>query len=647
MERKVAAMNLEQNNKIDEQKNVEDALEKTAQSDIKQQDTEDATHADLTEKIADDEVAEEAIEQEEQADTDIEQVAASAEDTEQTSAETEENADNFYVDIVKKAKEFVESTDWAFVSNELANLNLHIEEGPAPDTEESKNLIKEFGEIRASFEVRKREHYEALNKKREENLVKKKELLKEFTDIINNERWTATKEVAQISNKWDQIKQLPQNEVEALNERFAALITEFEDHKVDRLVKKLQKEEENLTLKLVLQDKMDAIIAQCESEESNFDALNKELDDLITQWRKVGRVPVEKNESVWERFNNTVDNFNNLRFKYDKQYRKAIEKALEHKKKLVADAEQLIDQEDIAEASRRVNKLHKAWKKTKSLPQKDENELWEKFKAATDAFNEKKAENMDVLREQEQENLELKLELIEKAESIQHTEDYEAGHKVMQLLMDEWKKIGPVPRKKSSKIWKNFKAAMDVFYEERRDHFKDIRKDQKDNLGLKKDIIDKLAELGKHEDPAKAVEEAKALQEEFKKIGHVPLKSKNKVWKQYREVCDIIYDRFRAMGADLGMERKLASQGVEPKDRKQVIKLEKELNQIKKDIHRLEAEAIQYEEAQTYFKPTKKGNKLLDELQEKIEKAHNQLDEKKKRVNKIEIEIENLTSEEE
>src|SRR5690554_789064 len=383
VERKVAVMNLEQNNKIDEHKTEEDSQEKLVQSDIKQQDAEVTPQAELTEKVAEAEAVEETVEQVEQAESEPEQVEATTEDSEQVSTETEESADNFYAEIVKKAKEFTESNDWSFVSNELANLNLHVEEGPAPDSEESKKLIKEFGDIRAEFEVRKREHYEALNKKREENLVKKKDLLKEFTDIINNERWSATKEVAQISNKWDQIKQLPHNEVEALNERFAALVTEFEDHKVDRLVKKLQKEEENLTLKLVLQDKMDAIIANSESEESNFDALNKELDDLIPQWRKVGRVPVEKNEHVWDRFNNTVDNFNNLRFKYDKQYRKAIEKALEHKKKLVADAEQLIDQEDIAEASRRVNKLHKAWKKTKSLPQKDENELWEKFKAAT------------------------------------------------------------------------------------------------------------------------------------------------------------------------------------------------------------------------------------------------------------------------
>ncbi len=647
VERKVAAMNLEQNNKTEDNKTEKELAEEIVQADEKQADieVEKVSSVEEASPSADLEEAETISDKEDDVQDTTEEVV-SAESAE-VDAELELESDKFYSDLVNKAKEFAESTDWALASNEFANLALHLSEGPAPDSQVSKDLIKEFETIRTEFELRKKEHYEELNKKREENLVKKKELLKEFTDIINNEKWSATKEVAQICHKWEHIKQLPHNEIEALNERFAALVTEFENHKVDRLVKKLQKEEENLTLKLVLQDKMDAINSRTGDEDVDFEALSKEFDDLITQWRKVGRVPVEKNDAVWDRFNKAQDDFNDLRFKNDKQYRKVIEKALEHKKKLVAEAETLIDQEDIAEAARRVNKLHKAWKKTKNLPQKDENELWDKFKAATDAFNEKKAENIDMLRDQEQANLEEKLKLIEKAESIQHTEDYEAGHKVMQLLMQEWKKIGPVPRKKSSKVWKSFKSAMDVFYEERRDHFKDIRKDQKDNLAAKKEIIEKLAELGKHEDPAKAVEEAKALQEEFKKIGHVPLKSKNKVWKQYREVCDTIYERFRSLGADLGMERRLASQGVEPGDRKQVIKLEKEQNNIKKDISRLEAEAIQYEEAQTYFKPTKKGNKLLDELQVKIEKAKAQLVEKRKRLTEIEIEIEGFTESDE
>ncbi len=633
-------MSLEQNNEMEDKNIDNDVVEETTQPNAEQEDgieettpseDKETTTAQDTEATSPEDAPEEEAE-----------LAQSPTEAQEPEEEQEENADSFYESIVAKAKEFIESNDWSYVSNEFANLGLHIGEGPAPDTDKSKELFKEYEALKSDFEARRQEYYEQLNKKREENLAKKKELLKQFAEIINTEKWTATKEVSQIANTWEQIRQLPANEAEALNERFETLMQEFESHKVDRLVKKLQKEEENLTLKLVLQDKMDGLLEKGSNKDTDFEQLSKELENLIRQWRKVGRVPNEKNENVWERFNTTIDEFNSLRFKYDKGYRKAIEKALATKKKLVAEAELLIEQEDLARAARKVNKLHKAWKKARNLPQKDENELWELFKAATDSFNEKKSENMDLLKEQEQQNYELKLKLIEKAESIQNTDDYEAGHKVMQLLMEEWKEIGPVPKKKSSKIWKKFKAAMDVFYEERRDHFKDIRKDQKDNMTAKKEILEKLEALGSHEDPAAAIDEAKKLQADFKKIGHVPLKYKNKIWKEYREVCDVIYDRFRAVGADLGMERKLASQGVEPKDRKQIIKLEKELNNLKKEISTLEAESIQYEEAKTYFKPTKKGNKLLDELQEKIEKSYEKLGEKRKRQNEIEVEIDKI-----
>jgi exonuclease VII small subunit len=417
---------------------------------------------------------------------------------------------------------------------------------------------------------------------------------------------------------------------------------EFEDHKVDRLVKKLEKEEENLELKLLLLDKMDGTVQKLDENTSNFEELEGAFNKLISQWRKVGRVPSEKNQALWNRFNAVQDTFNELRFKFDKKYRESIEKALEKKKKLVKEAQALVDQDNIAQAARKVNKLHKRWKKAGNLPQKEENEMWDLFKAATDKFNELKSDNLDVLRKQEEENLTKKHALIEKAVEAKDTDNFDTGHQTMQNLMSQWKKIGPVPRKKSSKIWKQFKGAMDVFYDRRREAFKGQRKDQKENLARKEQILEKLAELGKHEDPALAVQEAKKLQEEFKDAGYVPIKVKNKIWKQYREACDVIYDRYRSLGADLGMEKKLANQGIDPDTRKDIIKYQKERDKLKKDVSKLESEMIQYEEAQTYFKPTNKGNALKDELQQKIDKAEKSIEKKQDRLSELRKQIDQL-----
>ncbi|MFN1834829.1 DUF349 domain-containing protein [Balneola sp. MJW-20] len=550
----------------------------------------------------------------------------------------------YYKEILERAKEVAVQEDWAFVTTELSNLAQQITEGPESSDDEVRALIDAFEQTREEFEQRKQAHYDELNRKKEENLARKKELLKQLSDIISEEKWTATKEVGQIRSKWDNIKLLPNSEKDTINERYEELLAEFDDHKVDRLVKKLQKEEENLELKLLLLDKMDSTTKKLGEEEADYKALNKEFNDLLAQWRKVGRVPSEKNEAVWDRYNTAQDAFNTYRLKHDKKYREKIEKSLSKKKNLIKEAEALVDMKNIAKAARKVNKLHKAWKKTGNLPQKDENDLWDQFKAATDAFNQKKSDNIEVLRDQEEENYEKKKELVQKAAEAKTTDDFDAGHQLMQDLMEQWKKIGPVPRKKSSKIWKKFKAEMDEFYDRRRDHFKEQRKDHKENLARKNEILEKLRELGKHEDPALAVEEAKKLQQSFKDAGHVPIKVKNKIWKEYREACDVIYDRYRALGSDLGMERKLAAEGIDPKARKEIIKYEKEIGKLKKEISSIESEVIQYKEAKTYFKPTNKGNKLIDELQEKIDKAEEKLDDKADRVYELKKKIDLITA---
>lgn len=589
-----------------------------------------------------------AEEVEEDSSKDKENIESEAENTETSSEEEneetdeEEDAETFYSEVVDRAKELVVQTDWAFVTTELSNLAQKVTEGPESVSDKAKDLISEFEELRDNFEQKKKEYYDEQNRKKEENLAKKKDLLKSLSEIINEEKWSATKEVGKIKGQWESIKLLPQSEVEALEKRFKELMDEFEDHKVDRLVKKLQQEEENLELKLLLLDKMDGLVKKLEEKSPDFEELENEFNKLISQWRKVGRVPSDKNQALWDRFNAVQDTFNETRFKFDEKYRKVIEKALEKKKKLIKEAEALVDQENIAKAARKVNKLHKAWKKAGNLPQKDENEMWDLFKAATDKFNEVKSENIDLLREQEEKNLEKKFELIEKAKEEKDTDNFDRGHQIMQNLMSEWKKIGPVPRKKSSKIWKQFKGAMDEFYDRRREAFKGERKDQKENLAKKEEILEKLNELGKHEDPALAVQEAKKLQEEFKNIGYVPIKMKNKIWKQYREACDVIYDRYRALGSDLGLEKKLANQGIDPDTRKDIIKYQKERDKLKKEISSLESDVIQWGEAKTYFKPTNRGNKLLDELQEKIDNAESSIEEKQDRLVELKKEIDQL-----
>lgn len=554
------------------------------------------------------------------------------------------NPKEYYESLVESAKQLMEMTDWAYVSMELDNIDLKWGEGPDPEDFDIAPLREKINELREGFEAKKKAHYEEKKQQREENLEKKKDLLKKLKEIVDEEKWTHTKEVGKIKGQWDRVKSVPADEAESLEKRFSELLKTFDDHKVDRMVKRMQQEEDNLTGKLVILEKMEAFTSGLD-EKSDWEELEKEFENLSKQFRKIGKVPSDKNQGVWERYHSAQDTFHSMRFKFDKAYRNEIEKFLSKKKKLIDEAEALIDADDLAQAARDVNKLHRRWKKVGNLPQKDENEMWNRFKAATDAFNDKKTDSLDELRDQEQENLDEKMELIKKAEELSDSEEWESTHQQLQNLMKKWKEVGPVPKRKSGKIWKQFKGAMDRFYDRRRDHFKEVKEERKDNLKEKEDVLKQLSELKDHESPIEAVELAKPLQEEFKKAGYVPIKHKNRLWKEYREVCDVIYERFRAAKAAVDVVGKENIDNLTKDDIADIRKLKSETAKLSKQISSLKSELIQKKESLSYFKPSRNSNPLLDEVKKKIQDAEEDIVKKEERLAELEKEIDMITKE--
>jgi len=573
--------------------------------------------------------------------------AAQAEPAEDSEESVEEEADDesdpadYYKELGDKAEELMEMTDWAYVSMEFDNIDNAWTEGPDPGDVDIKPIREKIDELREKFEEKKQAHYEEQKRIRLENLEKKKELLNQLKEIVDEKKWSHTKDVSKIKGRWEQVKPIPADEAEKLETKFEALLSTFDEHKVDRLVKKKQKEEDNLTGKLVILEKMEAFVAGL-NESSDWPEQEKKFDELTKQFRKIGRVPADKNREIWGRYHEAQDTFHSMRFKHDKKYRNEIEKFLSKKKKLIDEAEALLDSDDLADAARRVNKLHRRWKKVGNLPQKDENEMWDRFKEATDAFNQKKSDNLDLLRKQEEENYEEKLKIIEQANELKESEDWDATHQKFQNLMEKWKEIGPVPKKKSGKIWKKFKGAMDHFYERRRDHFKEVKEERKDNLKEKEEVLEKLAELKSHDDPIEAVELAKPLQEEFKKAGYVPIKHKNRLWKEYRETCDVIYDRFRAAKAAVEVVGRENVENFSADDIADIRKKQNEISKLRKEISKLNSEVLQMKESLSYFKPSSGGSSLLDDVKKKIEKAEDNLEKKEDKLADLEKEVDQI-----
>jgi len=287
----------------------------------------DLAEAETKDTSAEEEKGEEAPEV---ADEETEEVVAEVEQDEESTTESEaeeqqgvvgeDEADeedleedsplDYYKEIVNKAQELAKQDDWSYVAAELNNLSHRWAEGPDTDDEEQvKKLYKKFNDIVDDFEERKEQHYAELDKKKQENLETKKELLKEFEGIVSNETWTATRRVNQMKGQWRNTGPLPSGKGDELDKRFEELLDTFNDHKVDRLVQKRQKEEDNLMLKLTVLEKMENVAESMTHETENWDEIEEQFDDLTKQWKKIGRVPKEKSDKVWDRYKSAQDEY--------------------------------------------------------------------------------------------------------------------------------------------------------------------------------------------------------------------------------------------------------------------------------------------------------------------------------------------------
>ncbi len=569
---------------------------------------------------------------------------------EQQPDEDEPEDDNdpvqYYKNLTKEAQEIAKSEDWQNASQKLNELSHQWSEGPEVEDDEAeekvKDLYSKFTKAEESFNKQKEEYYTKADKKRKENLSQKRDLVREIEKIVNDEDWNATGKVKSLQTKWSSIGPVPKEQAADINDKFESLVKEFKSHKVDRLVEKRQKREDNLMMKMAVLDKMEQVAGNINKDTTNWEEIDETFEDLTNQWKKIGRVPREKSNQVWSRYKAAQDEYYDNKYKYDIDHRSNVDSFTAKKENVIEEAEALVEQDDIAKAARKVNKLHRRWKKIGNLPQRKEDELWDRFKSATDAFNKKKAENQGLIEKQEEQHYQQKLELIEEAEEVKETDNWDEGHQKMQSLMDRWKKIGPVPRKKSNKIWKQFKGAMDVFYDRRREHFAEAKEQQKENLKKKEEILEKLRELHQHPDPIEAVNEAKKLQSEFKDVGYVPIKKKNEMWQKYREACDVIYDRMRAAKSGNKFDQELAKADLDAEQRSEIQELRKEHKKIEKEVRDLKNEVLQLEESKANFNFSDDDNPLLKDMEQKIAKLQAQLENKRNKLEAVSMEMDDI-----
>ncbi len=385
--------------------------------------------------------------------------------------------------------------------------------------EKFKQLLGQgnIAEHKNEFEQIKTHFYRKL---KQENDEKKKQILKEG------------------------VEQSIQDEPDALEPIFKELYNAYKEKRNEIIAEIEKQKQENFNKKIAIIEKINELTTRPESLKTTMD----EFRNLNEQWRTIGVVPQHLVKELYNKYNLARDNFYNW-LNLNKEARDYdFKKNLEAKIELCEKAEQLILEQDVIKALGQLQILHERWREIGPVYPDKKEEIWQRFKEATHKIHKNHQEFFQRKREQEENNLKAKTILCEIAEEIasksyQRYKEWEEATKQMIDLQQRWKTIGMVPRSENIAIYKRFRAALDQFFAVKKDFYTQKSEEENKNLQLKTDLCIRAEALKDSTDWKRTTNELINLQKEWKKIGPVPKKDSDAIWKRFRAACNEFFER--------------------------------------------------------------------------------------------------------
>lgn len=445
------------------------------------------------------------------------------------------------------------------IRNQFNTLNKEVEKkafeafiadgGNKDEYQYSNDAVAEaFHKAYDTYRTRRQKMQEEQEAAKKRNLQAKQQILEELRTLIDKDEETLKQtydEFNAIQEKWKSIGEVPREQMNDLWQNYHFLIEQFFNKvKINKELRMLDLKR-NLEQKIQLCERAEELIV-----ETSVVKAFKGLQELRAQWREIGPVPTEQNEETWQRFNNAANQIDERRREYYDQRKEELDQNLLAKQALIAKAEELTQEmpqstkswNDTTEA---LDELLKLWKSIGPVPREQNEEIWNKFKGIIDKHYADKKLHFGQIRDEQSENYNKKLDLCLRAEAIAKREDWKNATEELLQLQAEWKAVGATSRKVSDKIWRRFRGACDEFFAKKGEYFKDIRSTESENLTKKNAIIDEMKayQFGDNKDENLAA--IKDFQRRWSEIGHVPMKEKDRVQKEYRSLLDGIFEKLK------------------------------------------------------------------------------------------------------
>ena len=409
---------------------------------------------------------------------------------------------------------------------------------------EKSDIERKFDNALQIFKNNKNKFLENIEAEKQRNLETKNGIIDDLRKLLEENEATPKnlKELndsfKELQEKWKNVGPVPQNESNNLWQNYHFYVEKFFDIlRINRELKDLDLKK-NLEQKIKLCEQAESLLLQ-DSVKQSF----KELQDLHEKWKEIGPVPEDKKEELWERFKNASDQINQRRREHYEQIYAEQQNNYNAKVVLCEKAEEFTAQpatnaKEFNAISDQLTELLKVWKTLGAAPPKVNEEIWNRFKGTLDKFFEKKKEFFGKIKDEQQTNYNMKVNLAIRAEAIAKRTDWRAATDEILQLQKEWKEIGATSRKHSEAIWKRFRTACDQFFEAKSNYFNNAQEIEAENLKKKEDLIERLKNHAFGADRNENLEAIKAYQREWTEIGFVPKKEKDRIYAAYREALD-------------------------------------------------------------------------------------------------------------
>lgn len=341
-----------------------------------------------------------------------------------------------------------------------------------------------------------------------------------------------------------------------LKVKFDQLYSQYRDKKNTHFKSLQNNLQANLENRMVIVEELKNLIHSQES----IPVTLKKFNDIRDRWKVAGAIPKDKYNHVWNNYHFHLENFYDI-LHLDREARDLdFKHNLEQKLKIIARVEELVHEEDINKAFRELQDLHRIWKEDIGPVSRDQREeIWNRFSELTKQMHDKRESLYEKLREGETANLEKKKEIIAQIEVL--AQEKVNSHAAwlgqiekVEALRNQFFAAGKVPSEVNEDTWTAFKNAVRSFNVLKNSFYKDIKKDQNDNLSKKQALVTKANELKESTDFAATTPLMKQIQEEWKTIGHVPRKFSDKLWTEFRAACNEYFEKLKEQKSEVNEE---------------------------------------------------------------------------------------------